>query len=125
MDLNYPIAYLERNDFSDSGELLVMDGKPVLIMIQAGYCGGCTAVKPEFQKLADEGSITCMTIQLDGERQSEKDLNIIMNNIYPNLETVPSYILYMNKQKRIPYTGSDRSFESLKSFVNKIYRNHV
>jgi thiol-disulfide isomerase/thioredoxin len=118
-DLKYPVGYLEKSDFSESGKLLGSLGrKPVLIMIQAGYCGACTSAKPEFQKLAEDGVVRCMTIQLDGERQGEKDLSVILDNIYPNLQTVPNYVLYVNGgSKKIPYGEGDRTYSSLKNFI--------
>jgi len=121
-NLKHPIGYLEKTDFSESGNLVgQLGGKPVFIMIQGSYCGACTAAKPDFQKLANEGAVTCMTIQLDGDRQSEKDIQLsgLINNIYPNLETVPNYILYVNGNKKIPYNVGDRSFAALKQFVNQ------
>ncbi len=119
-DLKHPIGYLERTDFSDTGDLIgQLGGKPVLVMIQTGYCGGCKVAKPDFQKVANDGAITCMTIQLDGDRQSEKDIQEVINNIYPNLETVPNYVLYVNGNQKIPYKGDDRSFSSLKQFIQQ------
>jgi hypothetical protein len=59
-----------------------------------------------------------MTIQLDGERQGEKDLSVILDNIYPNLQTVPNYVLYVNGgSKKIPYGEGDRTYSSLKNFI--------
>jgi thiol-disulfide isomerase/thioredoxin len=121
-DFKHPIGYLESSDFSDSGDLIgPLSSKPLLVMIQGSFCGACTKSKPDFQKLADEGSIACMTIQLDGARQTEKDFQTtgIINSIYPKLETVPSYILFVNNSKRIPYTGGDTSFKALKQFVQQ------
>jgi thiol-disulfide isomerase/thioredoxin len=120
--LKYPIGYLERSDFSDSGDLIgQLGGKPVVVMIQGLYCGACTTAKPDFQRLSTDGTVTCMTIQLDGDRKSEKDIQSsgILNKIYPNLEGIPAYVLYVNGNKRIPYQGTDRSFEALKQFVQQ------
>jgi thiol-disulfide isomerase/thioredoxin len=118
-DLVFPIAYLERSDFSDSGDLVgpYSGDKPTFIMIQGSYCGACNNAKPIFQKLANEGIIQCLTIQLDGERQSEKDIGTIINKIYPNLTGIPAFILYAKRQ-RIPYTGG-RSVEEMKHFIQK------
>lgn len=121
-ELKHPIGYLERSDFADTGDLVGQLGdKPVFVMIQGSYCGGCTSAKPDFQRLGNDGTVTCMTIQIDGDRQSEKDIQSsgVLNNIYPNLETIPSYILYVNKKKRVPYKGHDRSFAALKQFVEQ------
>ncbi len=119
--LKHPVGYLEKTDFSDSGELIgQLHDKPIFIMIQGDYCGGCTASKPDFQELANDGQITCMTIQLDGERQSERDIQSsgVLDNIYPNLDTIPSYVLLI-KNQRIPYVGQDRSFTALKQFIKE------
>lgn len=118
-DLVFPIAYLERSDFSDSGDLIgpYSGNKAIFIMIQGSYCGACNQSKPIFQQLANEGTIQCLTIQLDGERESEKDIGTIINNIYPNLVGIPAFVLYTNGQ-RIPYQGG-RSLEEMKQFIQK------
>jgi thiol-disulfide isomerase/thioredoxin len=117
-NLIYPIAYLEKSDFSESGDLLgSFNNKPSFIMIQGSYCNACNLVKPTFQQLANEGFIQCLTIQLDGERQTEKDIANIIDVIYPELSGIPSFILYINKQ-RIPYQGS-RTYEDMKRFIQK------
>lgn len=115
-DFKYPIAYLERNDFSDSGELLnQFNKKPVFIMIQASYCPACTTSKPEFQKLANEGIITCLTIQIDGERETEKEITKIIKKIYPDIAGIPAYLLIV-ENKKLPYT-EDRTMEGMKQFI--------
>lgn len=120
MDLFHPIAYLERVDFDDNGDLKGPASKtPVFIMIQGSYCGACTTAKPVFQKLANEKIITCMTIQVDGERESEKELQEILNNIYPNLSTIPNYILYVDKHTRIPYKGDSTNIQEMRAFIKK------
>lgn len=118
-DLVFPIAYLEKSDFSESGDLVgsYSGNKPIFIMIQGSYCGACQQAKPAFQQLANEGLIQCLTIQLDGERQSERDISAIINNIHPSLMGIPAFVLYANGQK-IPYTGG-RSVEEMKQFVQK------
>lgn len=117
MTLRRPVGYLEASDFDEAGNLInpTLMNKPVLIMVQAEFCGYCTKAKPGFQQLADEGIIQCMTIQPDGDRQSEKALQAVLNNIYPDFPGYPSYILY-DKKQRIPHTGG-RSAEELKAFV--------
>lgn len=117
-DLVYPIAYLEKSDFSESGDLLgSFNNKPAFIMIQGSYCHACNQVKPIFQQLANEGIVQCLTIQLDGERQSEKDIGNMIDAIYPSLVGIPAFIMYSNKQ-RIPYQGG-RNFEEMKQFIQK------
>lgn len=117
-DLVYPIAYLEKSDFSESGDLLgSFNDKPAFIMIQGSYCNACNLVKPIFQQLANEGIIQCLTIQLDGERQSEKDVANIIDTIYSGLAGIPAFIMYSNKH-RILYEGG-RNFEEMNRFIQK------
>jgi thiol-disulfide isomerase/thioredoxin len=115
MNFSRPIGYLEYNDFSSDGKLLLAKN-PVFVMIQGSYCGACSKAKPAFQELANQQKILCMTIQLDGERQSERDIGKILDKIYPNMVGVPSYILYKNETNKIPYTGG-RSREEMMEFI--------
>ena len=117
-DLVYPIAYLEKSDFSESGDLLgSFNNKPAFIMIQGSYCNACNLVKPIFQQLANEVLIQCLSIQLDGERQSEKDIANMIDAIYPGLSGIPAFIMYVN-DLRIPYQGG-RNVEEMKNFIQK------
>lgn len=116
MDLLPPIAYLEKSDFTASGDLdPKLARKPVFIMLQAGYCGHCTTAKPAFQALANSGTVNCMTIQIDGQRPSEKALSSMLDSICPGFRGFPSYVLY-NHGKKIPYNGN-RSTADMKQFV--------
>jgi thiol-disulfide isomerase/thioredoxin len=118
MDLLRPIAYLERNDFTENGDLAGPAGnKPVFIMIQGSYCGACTSAKPVFQQLANDGLVTCMTIQVDGDREGEKALQPILDKIYPNLTTIPNYVLYLDRSRKIPYKGLSNDLNGMKQFI--------
>lgn len=117
-DLKYPVAYLELHDFDD-GNLLVEQFRetPVLVLIQAGWCGACTAAKPEFQRFAEMGVASAATIQDDGERESERKLSKIVSRIYPEkMIGFPSYMLITASGRKMAYNGP-RDAESLKRFV--------
>lgn len=120
MFLNNPVMYLQRSDFNDNGDIInkeiPFDKQPVMIMIQAGFCGHCTQAKPEFQLFADKnkGVITAATIQADGTIPGEKELNEIINKIDPEFKGFPSYILYY-KNKRTHYDGP-RDSDSIEAF---------
>lgn len=118
MALVAPVAYLEKSDFTQSGELNPkLKSKPIFVMIQADYCGHCRSSKPAFQMLANEGLITCMTIQADGQRQSERDLVPMLDVIYPgDFRGFPSYLLFINN-KKVAYTGG-RTYAEMKQFVS-------
>lgn len=114
-DLKYPVAYLEVNDFDDSGNYL--GRKPIMVMFQAGWCGHCAYSKPEFQKFADERIVECATIQEDGARKTEKELGKLVSRIYPEqFLGYPSYMLILPSGKKLAYNGG-RDAESIKKFV--------
>jgi thiol-disulfide isomerase/thioredoxin len=122
-NFKFPVAYLELTDFDPASGMLVgeeFDKKYTLVMIQANYCGACTVSKPEFQKLADQKNLPFIlaTVQLDGEKESERQVASILDKIYPNLSGIPSYILFGNN-KKIKYTGTSRTAEDLYKFVKK------
>lgn len=118
MQLTRPIAYLERSDFTDQGVLInpQLAQQPVFLMLQAGFCGYCDQAKPFFQQFAEEGLITCATLQPDGDRQSERDLQRIVDKIYPGFKGYPGYLLVKPDGTKIPYTGR-RSTNDLREFV--------
>lgn len=123
MSFNFkrPVVYLEIEDFDPVSGLLhgEFKKKPVLVMIQANYCGACTRSKPEFQKLADKNpGFILATAQLDGEKESEKKIANILDKISPGITSIPAYILFFDNQK-IMYTGTTRTGEDLYRFVQK------
>jgi len=118
-DLLRPVAYLERSDFNDNGDLSLASSSPILIMIQGSFCGACTTAKPVFQQFANEGHVTCMTIQIDGERESQRQIRDILDRIYPGLTHVPAYVLYVNTKTRIPLKVPISTIEHLKQFVQQ------
>lgn len=85
-------------------------------MLQAGFCGYCHQAKPAFQKFAEEGLITCLTLQPDGDKQSEKDLQGIVDKIYPGFKGYPGYLLIRPDGSKIPHNGG-RSANDLREFV--------
>lgn len=125
-DLKYPVSYLEVHDFDRAGNLVAekLIRKPVMVMLQAGWCGHCIASKPEFQKFADMGIIKCATIQEDGSRNTEKDLGKLISFIYPEkFIGYPSYMLFLPSGKKLAYNGG-RDAESLKHFVSSQIGNY-
>jgi thiol-disulfide isomerase/thioredoxin len=121
-DFKFPVLYLEIGDFDPNSGMLVGEvskNAHTLVMIQANYCGACTRSKPEFQKLANKNPpFKLATVQLDGEKESEKRVSSILDKISPNLSSVPAYILFSNN-KKILYPGTSRTAEDLYLFVQK------
>lgn len=117
-----PIAYLERQDFTDD-RLTLAKRKPIFVMFMMNRCVHCVNAKPEFQRLADRRNITCMVVQVDGVRSSERAIGDIISTIYPDFRGFPSYALFVPPDGRIvPYNGS-RDADSMERFVmNNISR---
>ena len=125
-DFKYPVAYLEIHDFDKSGNLVAkkLDKRPVLVMVQAGWCGACAGAKPEFQRFADMGVVDCATIQEDGSRETEKELGEMISLIYPEkFIGFPSYMLVLPSGKKMAYNGN-RDAQSLKNFVSSQVGNY-
>jgi len=99
------VAYLEIQDFDKkTGDLIALGiskGISVVIMVQSSHCGHCIAAKPAFQSFAraNKGKVFCATIQADGERESERQLGQILNNIKPSFRGFPDYLGYKNGKK--------------------------
>ena len=109
--------YLERSDFLDNGAMHPrLLSSPVFVIFQRESCFHCKIAKPAFQELANDGIIRCMTVQTDGERQSERDIGRILTTIYPDFPGYPSYMLFMPDGRRIPYNGK-RDKASMRQFV--------
>lgn len=116
-----PIAYLEDQDMDNNGFLInpeIPKDKPVIVMVQAGWCPHCTDAKPDFQKFADQYKdvVFAATIQSDGERESEKKLFSRIKDKLPNYRGFPHYVLYING-KPLNREIAGRSVESLAQFT--------
>ncbi len=114
-----PVIYLESKDFTPSGNLKYFKDKTCVIMVQANYCGHCTAAKPDFQKFAEKNkSIICLTIQGD-EEEEELDIEKLMKlvtKIKPSFQGFPDYLLY-KKGKFVPKEINGRTQDSLVEFI--------
>ena len=118
--LNYPIGYLQVTDFDANGNLInpnIPKDKKVLIMIQANFCGYCTKAKPDFQDLANEGDVMCLTIQADGEEKGERELGEMLRTIDPSFKGFPHYVLYRGGKRVATHEGG-RTRADLRAFVN-------
>jgi thiol-disulfide isomerase/thioredoxin len=119
--LNKPIAYLQDNDFDVQGNLINQDipkNIPVIIMIQAAFCGYCTQAKPSFQTFADknQGTVFCATIQGDGDQPGEKKLGSRVKKFVPNFRGYPHYVKYIGG-KQIKKSINGRNIADLQEFA--------
>jgi thiol-disulfide isomerase/thioredoxin len=123
MYLNKPVAYLTNEDFDSNGNLInpaIPTDKPVIIMIQAGFCSHCNTAKPAFQQFADKNAdkIFAATIQADGEVPGEAELGKRINSIDSSFRGFPTYIAYY-KGKRTIHNGG-RGVSDLEKFANSL-----
>jgi thiol-disulfide isomerase/thioredoxin len=121
---NEKVGYLENSDFDNNGALLnpILLGKkiPIVVMVQASWCGFCIKSKPAFQEYANKtnrNQVFCATIHADGERQTEKDLGERIKTIIPDFKGFPHYALYMNGKLQENKEIKGRSVEDLGEFT--------
>lgn len=117
------LHYLVRGDFDNNGDLINKDvpkNIPVLIMMQSSNCPYCVDAKPEFQKFINKNknSIFCATIQTDGYKEKDEEIKLgrHMQNIIPNHEGVPEYLLYFNTKLIAKKDTPGRSAKDLTQF---------
>ena len=121
--LNGHIAYLEDTDFDDKGDLtasvLLHQNKPIVVMIQASWCGFCNKAKPAFQTFADTyvDKVLAATIHIDGDKESEQLLGKRINIIKPDCRGFPDYILFDENGKRVDKQLTSRSVDGLVEFA--------
>lgn len=118
--LDKPVAYLEDQDFDKEGNLVAQNipsGIPVVIMLQSSWCPHCTSAKVDFQSFANAtvGRVFCATVQVDGDRSSEKALGTRIKTIKPGLRGFPEYLLYKNG-RRIEKEIQGRDVRHLRDF---------
>ena len=120
--LNDTVAYLQISDFDSSGRLVnpkIPSNIPVVVMIQAAYCGHCTSAKPAFQEFAnsvDRNKVFVATIQADGDEPGEKELGAMLSQIKPDFRGFPDYALFLNG-RLIPKQIQGRDVASLREFA--------
>ena len=120
--LNKPVAYLVNDDFDADGNIVnnqVPKDKPVLVMLQANFCGHCTTAKPAFQELANKhhDTIFFATIQADGKEPGEAELGKRLSSIVPGFRGFPEYVLFKNGKLVKKHEGA-RTVEALKTFAH-------
>lgn len=120
-ELDKHVAYMEDHDFDKNGKLINNDAPkdiPVVIMIQATWCGHCKKAIPAFQEFANStvGKVFCATIQIDGERPSEVALGKRIKKIDSSFRGFPHYFIILGG-KTIPKEIKGRSVKHLRKFA--------
>lgn len=121
--MNKPVAYLVDSDFDVNGNLVnpkIPKDIPVLLMVQANFCGHCTHAKPAFQELAEnnKGTIFAATIQGDGNEPGESELSKRISEIVPDFRGFPEYALFKNGKFLKKHEGG-RSVNDLVKFATQ------
>lgn len=112
------IPYLEDSDINPDASLKthVNNGKPVVMMVQADFCGYCTKAKPDFQRLAQSmPNIAVVTVQTDGgpgDKRAGQMLAAV--NSSPG---VPAFLGFNSQGKFVKIHNGGRDVESLKQFA--------
>jgi thiol-disulfide isomerase/thioredoxin len=119
--LNKPVAYLQDSDVDDEGNLINPDipsDIPVVVILQANFCGYCTQAKPAFQDFANanEGKVFCATVQGDGTEEGEANLSKKLNKMKESFRGYPDYVLYLNG-KKVDKEITGRGVSDLRDFA--------
>jgi thiol-disulfide isomerase/thioredoxin len=121
MYLTRPVHYLTDTDVDAQGKLInpaIPKGMPVIVMIQANFCGHCNVAKPAFQELTDkyDGKIFAATIQGDGKEPGEKELTARIKTMKPSFRGFPDYVLFIDGAP-VNKDVKGRSLKDLEEFV--------
>ena len=125
-DLNGPLAYLQVTDFDDNGNIIntqIPKDKPIIIMLQASWCGHCTHAKPAFQSFANNNvdTVFCATVAADGTQPGEKELAQKFSGGFKGVSVrgFPTYIGIKNNGDMIE-NKFGRDEQSLKRFADSL-----
>lgn len=94
-----PIIYLESSDFTSTRHGVTLKrfkDKTCIVMVQANWCGACTAAKPLFQQFAlkKPRDTICMTIEEDGQDPDSERRIAIVTKLKPGFEGFPDYLVF-------------------------------
>lgn len=110
------IYFLHDEALSADGRLLLDTGKPVMVMVQADWCGHCKRAKPAYQQLADECSstVTCATVNA-GSDSSDSEKALVKRL---GVRGFPTFLLYVNGVKK-DIDIKSRDVEGFKTSLRK------
>jgi len=113
------VAYLEIDDFNSDGSIKshINNNKPVVLMLQANFCGYCKKAGPALSQFAKESpDLLVATIVTDGE-PSEKACSKLIKLWNPNHRGVPDYMGFSPDGKFSKLHTGGRGVEDLKKFA--------
>ncbi len=114
----YGVAYLEGDDINPDCSVKphVNQGKPLLVMVQANFCGWCTKAKPAVQALSKSGDFMVATVQSDGgpsDLAAAKALERVNT-----ARGVPAFLVFGRDGKFLKMHDGDRSEEALRGAMS-------
>jgi thiol-disulfide isomerase/thioredoxin len=123
--MNYPVPYLENHDFDSRGNLIQtsLKDKPLMIMVQASWCGACQMTKPVFEQFAKMGLLNTAYIQVDGSRPSQLSLAERVNTIAPeSVEYYPTFFIITPSGQKFMF----KEGQSIQDFMKaaKMYQDY-
>lgn len=89
------VPYLQASDLTDKGQITPeamkqLGNKPVLVLVQANFCGYCTTVKPMFQQLANDVSdFACATIEFESDRGAKDKIEKAVS-----IQGFPTFVIF-------------------------------
>ena len=98
--LFHDMAHLEDSDFDSNGGLNAFNGKHVVVMIFATWCGPCKRFKPEQatlnKKYKNDSKVAVAVINGSGKTtlESEQKLMKKLREIIPNFQGFPTIALF-------------------------------
>lgn len=107
------IAFLENEDFTADGKLVLPE--TVIVLIYANWCPPCEAFKPTFFELASHTDARVACIELDGHLPGQKELADRIHAVFPDLQGTPTVCVYVGGQVAGVFDG-ERDLESLIAF---------
>jgi len=123
--MNYPVPYLENHDFDVRGNLIQtsLKDKPLMVMVQASWCGACQMTKPTFEQFAKMGLLNTAYIQVDGGRPSQQSLAARVDAIAPErVEYYPTFFIITPSGQKFMF----KEGHSIQDFVKaaKMYQDY-
>lgn len=125
MDLVYPIAYLQTEDFNPDGTIkdipLLERHRKLVVLVQSGKCIHCDRAKPAFQSVANylKHKANFATLQIDdGKAGDPQDLQKIIGSIEPNFKGFPDYVMFVDGEPIKGFKPKGRSETALMQWIN-------
>jgi len=119
------VWYLEEKDFNKKGTFINKEKNPynypIVIMVQASWCGACKAMRPYYAKFAekvDDDDMPILVTTADtGENPQMVDLLDTFENV--DIRAYPTLILYVNNKVFKVQAGALQSVDDIMAFCSE------